>query len=169
MSPPLTSAQAAELLYREAEALDGQRWDDWLALFTEDAVYWVPTWVDEHQPADDPDRQLSLIHYASRAGLEDRVWRIRSGLSVASEVLPRTAHLIGNVRVDDAARAGPDEVIVHSVFTVQRFDLRARASHAFFGRYQHRLRRTAQGWRIAGKTIHLLNDLIPTMLDVYCL
>ena len=35
-------------------------------------------------PTDDPDRELSLIYYRGRANLEDRVWRARSGQSVAS-------------------------------------------------------------------------------------
>jgi 3-phenylpropionate/cinnamic acid dioxygenase small subunit len=165
VSAPLDAQAAAQLLYREADCLDRRRWDEWLSLYAEDAVYRIPTWLDEDTPADDPDRCVSLIHYASRAGLEDRIWRIRSGLSVASAVLPRTAHAVLNVRLGEAAPGG--EVVVHSVFHVDLFEPRARASQAFFGRYEHRLRRVDDRWLIAGKTIVLMNDVIPTMIDVY--
>ena len=75
---------ACDLLYREALFLDTQRWDEWLDLYTSDCEYWVPAWKSAHQVTEDPKREISLIYYASRAGLEDRVWRVRSGRSVAA-------------------------------------------------------------------------------------
>jgi len=45
---------------------------------------------------------------------------------------------------------------------------RSRESHAFFGRTEHELALRGGDWRIAKKKILLLNDYIPTMLDVYC-
>ena len=95
-------------LYQEALHLDAQRWDEWLGLFTEDAVFWLPAWTDEHRLSTSPDHELSLIYCAARAGLEDRVWRVRSGLSVASKPLPRTSHAVTNCVVtpdpDDSER-----------------------------------------------------------------
>jgi hypothetical protein len=74
----LTRAEAEELLYREAALLDEGDWDSWLDLYTEDAVFWMPAWRDEENPTADPDRELSLIYYQGRSGLEDRVHRARS-------------------------------------------------------------------------------------------
>ena len=37
----------ARFLYHEARLLDEKRWDEWLALFTEDAHYWVPLARDQ--------------------------------------------------------------------------------------------------------------------------
>ncbi len=37
-------AEASEVLFLEAYHLDGQRWDEWLELFTEDCEYWMPAW-----------------------------------------------------------------------------------------------------------------------------
>ena len=34
--------EVADFLFQEAELLDSQRWEDWLALFDDDATYWVP-------------------------------------------------------------------------------------------------------------------------------
>ena len=86
-----------EVLALEAAHLDEQRWDDWLALFAPDCEYWVPTWVNEDTLASDHQSQLSQIYYSSRAGLEDRIARIRTGKSPASTPLRRTTHMTSNV------------------------------------------------------------------------
>ena len=67
----LTPSDAAELLYREAHFLDTRLWDDWLGLYTRDAVFWMPSWRNESETTDDPDTELSLIYYAGRANLEE--------------------------------------------------------------------------------------------------
>lgn len=160
----LTRDEAEELLYREALLLDRGEWDDWLALYCEDAVFWVPAWRDETTPVSDPDRELSLIYYQSRRNLEERVWRARSGLSVASAPQPRVAHQVTNVLVE---RADDREAQVSASFSTQLYDVRSARSHAYFGRYEYRLKRDTQGLRIAAKKVLLLNDVIPTVLDFY--
>ena len=160
MADLLSLDEASHILFAEALALDEQRWDDWLALYTDDAVFWVPSWTDEHHLAVDPDRELSLMYYSARVGLADRVMRVRSGLSVASKVLPRTVHALGNVMW---AKNG----VLSSVFQVASYDLKSRSTHVYFGRYEHVLRNVGGQWRIASKKVILMNDLIPTMLDFY--
>lgn len=160
----LTRTEAEDLLFREALLLDTRRWDEWLALYLPDATFHVPAWRDETSQTEDPDRELSLVWYKGRRNLEDRVWRARSGLSLASTPLPRVVHIVSNVVVDDAA-AG----VVASAFAVHLHDPRAERSHAFFGRYRHVLVRHEGAWRIAAKTVHLLNDVIPTVIDFHSL
>ena len=80
----ITRAEAEDLIAREGLMLDRRDWDGWLALFTEDCTYWMPAWRDEETPTEDPQSELSLIWYQGRHNLEDRVWRVKSGLSVAS-------------------------------------------------------------------------------------
>jgi len=140
-------AAGIELVHREARLLDEQRWDDWLALYT------------------DPQAELSHIYYASRAGLEDRIVRIRSGKSAASTPLPRTAHILGSVL---PLESPADRLRLDSTWVSHVFFPRSRESHAFFGRSEHELVLREGDWRIAKKKILLQNDYIPTMLDVYC-
>ncbi|MEI9852442.1 MAG: aromatic-ring-hydroxylating dioxygenase subunit beta [Sphingomonas sp.] len=97
--------EAAAYLYREALLLDRMDFDGWLALYTADCLFWMPAWRDDGTQTDDPERELSLIYYRGRRNLEDRIQRIRSGFSVASVVMPRVAHMVGNVlaeAVDEA-------------------------------------------------------------------
>jgi len=164
MTAMLSRADAEDMLYREAALLDEGGWDDWLALYTEDAVFWMPAWRDEETPTSDPERELSLIYYDGRRGLEDRVLRARSGQSVASRPRPRCLHVIGNVRLIECTGRTAE---IASVFTVFLHDVRANRTHHFFGRYRHTLRHEEGQWRIARKQILLLNDVIPTVVDFF--
>jgi len=164
MTAMLSRADAEDLLYREAALLDEGAWDEWLALYTEDALFWMPAWRDENTPTSDPQSELSLIYYEGRRGLEDRVFRARSGQSVASHPRPRCLHCISNVRLIEPTYSSAD---VASAFTVFLHDVRADRTHHFFGRYRHTLRNEGGVWRIARKHILLLNDTIPTVVDFY--
>jgi 3-phenylpropionate/cinnamic acid dioxygenase small subunit len=93
MSPEQALATGSTLLYRQGRLLDERRWQDWLALFTEDCQYWVPAWVSEQRQTEDPDREVSLIYYDLRSRLADRVWRVESGALVSHE------HCVSNTAV----------------------------------------------------------------------
>jgi benzoate/toluate 1,2-dioxygenase beta subunit len=164
MSGDLSRAAAEEFLYREALLLDRGEWDAWLALYREDAVFWMPAWRNETVPTDDPESELSLIYYQGRRNLEERVWRARSGLSVASAPRPRVVHVVSNVLVE---RATAVEAELTASFAVYSYDARSERTHVFFGRYEYRLRPQDEGWQIAAKKIILLNDVIPTVVDFY--
>lgn len=51
---------------QEAMALDDKDWDAWLALYHEEAEYWVPAWDDHERPTADPQNEVSLIYYPNR-------------------------------------------------------------------------------------------------------
>ncbi len=156
-----------DVLQREGVYLDEQRWDEWLALFQTDCEYWVPAWKSEDAIAGSPQTELSHIYYASRAGLEDRVVRIRSRRSPASTPLPRTTHLLGSVLPLEPPRE--DRMKLRSSWVCHVFFPRENESHAFFGRSEHELALHDRRWLIAKRKTILQNDYIPTMLDVYCL
>jgi len=158
-------AAGIELVHREVRFLDEQRWDEWLALYLEDCEYWMPAWKADGTLTNDPRTELSHIYYASRAGLEDRVVRIRSGKSAASTPMPRTAHIVGSVL---ALESPDDRLRLASTWVCHAYFPRSHETHAFFGRTEHELVVREGDWRIAKKKILLQNDYIPTMLDVYC-
>lgn len=155
-----------DVILREAMVLDEQRWDEWLALYTEDCEYWMPAWKADGTPTTNPQAELSHIYYASRAGLEDRIVRIRSGKSPASTPMPRTAHILGAVL--PLAAPAADRLRIRSSWVSHVYFPRSHESHAFFGHSEHELVLREGDWRIAKKKIVLQNDYIPTMLDIYC-
>lgn len=154
------------LLYREAECVDERRWDEWLALFDPKAEYWIPAWDSEDEYTSDPRNEVSLMYYGDRTGLEDRVFRLRTARSAASTPLPRTCHMVSNVR---AALDADGRCVVKANWVTHLF--RNGNTQCFYGRYEYLLLPQAKDsggdWRIGKKKIIVLNDLIDTVLDIY--
>lgn len=138
-----TKEQAIDVIINESAALDHRQWDEWVNLYTEDATYWMPAWIDEHTLVSNPKREISLIYYGDRSGLEDRVFRIRTELSFATTPLPRTCHMNSNFRVSEND-AG--EIVIHSSWVTHCYSL--KVSRAAFGVQEHRLRKTDDGLKI---------------------
>ena len=162
---PAEAAAAAELVYREALYLDTRRWDDWLALWDERAVFWVPAWKSETEPTAEPESEISLIYITSRAQLAERVQRARSGLSAAAAAPLRTAHALSNLIVEPDPGGGA--VCVRSVAATHVFDPARTRQHSYFARCEHRLVGTDGALRIACKKIVVLNDYLPAAMDFY--
>ncbi|WP_016745569.1 aromatic-ring-hydroxylating dioxygenase subunit beta [Rhizorhabdus wittichii] len=162
-------AIARETIEREAILLEDQNWDEWLELYANDCVYWVPAWRRDGHLTSNPSRELSLIYYSSRAGLEDRIMRIKSGQSPAGQPLPRTTHLVGNIRVDEVLSASSGQLHARASFATHIFSPRDNVSSTCFGTFQITLRSEGGTWRISRKMIALQNDYIATSLDIYCL
>ena len=155
-------SSVCSVLFEEAAALDEQRWDDWLALFTTDIEYWMPAWDSEHEMTQDPTSEISLMYYSDRSGLEDRIWRIKSGMSSASTPLPRTCHLVTNIRVG-AVTDGLLQVKANWQGNAYRHE----KTDSFYGRYEYGLREEQGKLLIARKKIVLMNDVIPSVVDIY--
>jgi 3-phenylpropionate/cinnamic acid dioxygenase small subunit len=140
----------AEFLFHEAHLLDRGYLDEWLALFADDAIYWLPQRDD-----DNPAQHVSLI-YDNRTSLRGRVVRLKSGFAHSQLPPSRTTHFVGNVRVvrDDA-----DEVEVHSTLMV--LEARRREQSVYAGAMEHLLARTGEGLRVRRKVVRLVNGDIP--------
>jgi len=72
---------AVEFLYREARLADEARYADWLALWTDDGVYWVPATTD---PAAGPDTHISHV-YDNRARIDTRIKLLQTGHRYSQE------------------------------------------------------------------------------------
>jgi anthranilate 1,2-dioxygenase (deaminating, decarboxylating) small subunit len=151
-----------QFFYRKAELCDAQAWDEYLDLFDEQSEFHVPQWDGEHVYTTDPKRGLSLIYYANRSGLEDRVFRLRTGKSAASTPLPRTSHQISNVQAASQADGIVEVKVNWATFYVRHGEV-----GSFFGRATYRLRPDGESWKIMRKHVLLLNDRINAVLDFY--
>ena len=154
--------EVAALIAREAMLLDRRRWDEWIDLYTEDAVYWVPAWANEEETTTDPETQLNLIYLRNRGGLEDRVFRIESRDSYASVPLDRTVHLIGNVLVE-SAEGGSVEATANCLVHV--YGKKGAATRGSL--YDFTFRRVDGALRIARKKIVFIDDRLEGPIDIY--
>jgi 3-phenylpropionate/cinnamic acid dioxygenase small subunit len=154
------------LLEDEGVFLDERRWEEWLDLYAHDCEYWVPAWTASGRLAQSPQAEVSHIFYSDRSALWDRIVRFTSGTSPASRPLPRTAHLLSAVHLLDH---GADEMRLRSTWATHVYFPYRRESHTFFGPAEGTLIRHDGRWLIGRKKVVLLNEYIPTMLDIYCL
>lgn len=93
-----------QFLYAEAELLDTHRYDEWLALFTQDCHYWIPS--RHTRPIRERHLELSELDEQGFADddygmLRGRVRRITSGMQWSEEPPSRTRRLLTNVRVEE--------------------------------------------------------------------
>ncbi|PKO86375.1 MAG: benzoate 1,2-dioxygenase small subunit [Betaproteobacteria bacterium HGW-Betaproteobacteria-12] len=149
-------------LYREARYLDDRDWDNWLALYDEKAVFWMPAWDDDGELTDDPQSQVSLIYYARRAGLEDRVFRIRTERSSATIPDTRTSHNLSNIEVLEQA-----DGIVKLRFNWHTMSVRYNHTDHFCGTSFYTLDVSGSSPIIKDKKVVLKTDYIRHVIDVY--
>src|SRR5205823_6815646 len=119
-----------DFLVHEASLLDDGRFDEWLALFTDDACYWVPSEPNQASPHD----TVSLI-YDDRRLLETRVRRLASPRIYSQEPPSRTSRIVANVTVEDIATDG-SAATVRSKF--QLLEYRREHQRMFGGTCFHR-------------------------------
>ncbi|SRR6266403_3161726 len=141
-------SEIEQFLAHEAWLLDHGRFDEWLGLFTADATYWIPLQANQADPL-----TTSSIVYDDRRLLEVRVRQFQHPRAHARVPAPRTVHQVGNMRVVEAdghdVRVGSTLVLV---------EYRRERQRVWAALVEHRLRRTAEGLRIAAKRVDLVNS-----------
>lgn len=141
-------SEIEQFLYREARLLDRGRLDEWLGLFTDDATYWIPLQANQADPF-----ATSSIVYDDRRLLEIRVRQFQHPRAHARVPAPRTVHHIASVQI---LETDGQEVRVGS--TLVLIEYRRERQRVWGALVEHRLRRTADGLRIAAKRVDLVNS-----------
>ena len=149
-------------VYREARLLDDRQWDEWIECYSKNTVFWMPAWDDDDQLTRDPQREISLIYYHSREGLEDRVYRIKTERSGASTPEPRTTHQITNLEVLEQTG---DRVELR--FNWHTLSHRYKQTDGYFGTSFYTLDVSGETPLIEKKVVQLNNDYIHQVIDVY--
>jgi 3-phenylpropionate/cinnamic acid dioxygenase small subunit len=139
-------AECEAFLVHEARLLDEGKFDAWLALFTEDARYWVPS-----EPGQDSPLHTVSLMYDDRRLLETRVRRLASPRIYSQEPRSRTSRIVSNVTIEERDASS---VTLRSKFIMVEF--RRNEQRLFAGTNFHRL-----VWRdepkIALKRVDLVN------------
>ena len=136
-----------QFLYRQSELLDAKQWDNWIELFTEDGIYWMPpdrsykTW--DGQPA---------IFAEDKNLMNVRMGRVQHPDAWSQRPLWETNHVVSNVVVD---QIDGDELHVRSRFHMM--ELRRDDVRHFAGSYQHHLVKTGNGYRIKLQRVDMTN------------
>ena len=139
-----------QFLYREAYLLDHNRLEEWFALFTTDATYWIP--LEANQT--DPLGTCSIIYDDHRL-LDIRVRQASHTWAHARNPLARTCHQVTNVMLLPSEDGTPELRVCSNLVLVE---YRAERQRVFAGLCEHRLRQTDGGLKIAFKRIDLVNS-----------
>jgi benzoate/toluate 1,2-dioxygenase beta subunit len=141
--------EVEQFVYREARLQDEHQYDEWEALWTDDAIYWVPSGADDI----DPTTTMSII-FDNRSRIGTRIKQLHTGKRHAQNPVSRLRHLISNVELLGALE---DEVFVGANFLV--YESRERGVTMWAGRTEWTLRRDDGGdLKMARKKVMLVNN-----------
>jgi 3-phenylpropionate/cinnamic acid dioxygenase small subunit len=144
-----------EFIYREARLADEARYAEWLALWTDDGVYWVPATTD---PDADPDKHISHI-YDNRGRIETRIKMLQTGYRYSQEPASLMRRLVSNI---EATSADNGELVAESNFALAELAIQAkRELHWWVGRTTYRLRRVDGELKMCRKKVVLVNAAEP--------
>ncbi|MFJ9562853.1 aromatic-ring-hydroxylating dioxygenase subunit beta [Streptomyces fuscichromogenes] len=146
-----------QFLYREARYADEHDYDAWEALWTDDAVYWVPA----GGPGTDPAHEMSVIH-DNRSRISTRLKQLRTGKRYAQAPPSNLRRIVSNVEVLETEGADGD-ITVGANFVL--LESRERGTELWAGRTTYRLRPVGDEIRLAYKKVVLVNsaEALPTL------
>jgi benzoate/toluate 1,2-dioxygenase beta subunit len=160
----ITYEEVRDFIYSESRALDDKDWDVWLEHYDKEAEFWVPSWDDDGELVTDPHSEISLMYYARRDGLEDRVFRIKTERSSASSLPePRTQHMVSNIELINSS--ANDAEVRYSWLTNS---YRYKTTDTYYGTAFLTLLRDGDGaLKIKRKKVVIKNDCIHHVVDIY--
>jgi biphenyl 2,3-dioxygenase subunit beta len=151
--------EVEQFLYDEAALLDAHRYEDWLALFADDATYFMPirrTRLRKELDKEFTQRDEMAFFNDTKAHLAQRVAKLLTGRSWAEDPPSRTRRLVTNVRVTDDDGT---ELAVESNFLLYRTRLDSQEDK-WIGSRQDVLRRHEGSFLLAARTILLEETVV---------
>jgi 3-phenylpropionate/cinnamic acid dioxygenase small subunit len=152
---------------REAWLLDERKFRDWLELFTDDVLYFMPR--RKNVPRREVHREVTelgdlAILEEDKRYLTMRVARLDTGMAWAEDPPSRTRHVVGNLEAEPQENG---EVKARTAFLVYRSHL--ETDHQLLSGYREDvLRRVDGSWKVARRTIVLdANVLLDKNLSVF--
>ena len=172
-SPVMLTQQQAlwlelmQFYIREAWLLDERKYEEWLDLFTDDVLYFMPR--RKNVPRRELHRELTplgdlAILEEDKRYLEMRVARLDTGMAWAEDPPSRTRHLIGNL---EATALENGQAEARTAFLLYRSHLETD-SQLLSGCREDVLRKVNGAWQVKKRTIVLdANVLLVKNLSVF--
>lgn len=149
-----------QFLYKEARLADENDYDGWEALWTDDAIYWVP--VDGE--GDHPRTTVSII-FDNRSRISTRMKQVKTGKRYAQAPPSNLRRIIGNVELLGGRTNATGEVDLEIGANFMVLESRDRGNTLWGGRTTYRLRRVDGQIRLAYKKVVLVDNeqAVPTL------
>lgn len=149
MDNPTTEKQCTKLIIKECRLLDEYRFDEFLSLYTDKSLYWIPITPG----GGDPRTEVSHA-FDDRRRLEDRIYRLRTGYAYSQLPMSRTRRLVGNFELG----YGESQDIVFARCNFTLAELRVGELRQYSGWYGYKLQKVEEQWKIAVKMVNLINS-----------
>ena len=147
----ISERQLIDFVVREARLLDEKRYEEWNALFLDDAIYWVPLTPGQPEGLE----HTSHLH-EDKLLRELRIERLKSPRAFSQQPPTRSLHLLQTPTVERADPAAND-YLVRTVFHYT--ESQGDEMNFFVGTCWHRLTLDADGaLRIRQKRVDLINS-----------
>jgi 3-phenylpropionate/cinnamic acid dioxygenase small subunit len=161
-----TKREIEEFLYDEANLLDERHFREWLDTLADDLRYFMPMESNvkfgEHGARELTRREKDMSWFnEGKWSLGKRAEQILTGVHWAEEPLSRVCRLVTNVQLKtiESNAAGEMEVDVSSRFLI--YQNRCEYEQSFFvGDRFDRVRKTADGWKLAGREIRIHQNVL---------
>jgi 3-phenylpropionate/cinnamic acid dioxygenase small subunit len=140
--------EVEQFLYRQADCLDSKRWQEWIDLFAEDGVYWMPA-----DPAHQHWDGVPSIFAEDKNLMTVRMKRVLHPDAWSQRPLWGTNHVVSNVMIQDGK--GDRDLVVRSRFHMM--ELRRDDTRHFAGSYTHHLQKINDGYRIKLQRVDMTN------------
>ena len=144
-----TPQQLIDFVVREARLLDAKRYEEWNALFTDDAYYWVPLVPNQ----EDGVNHTSHL-YEDKLLRELRIERLKSARAFSQQPPSRCHHLLQTPTVEEAD-AATNRYVVRSEFHYT--EAQGDELNFFVGTCWHHLTVQDGALRMTLKRVDLLN------------
>ena len=144
-----TQREVERFLYFQAEVLDERRWEDWLDLFADDGVYWMPASQDQESAEGQPN-----IFFEDHYLMDMRIRRIEHPYAHSQVAGHRTSHVVSNVIIQKQDQKN-NHIEVTSRFHMVEY--RLDQQRYFGGKYTHKLLETEAGYKIEQQRVDLAN------------
>jgi len=148
--------EVEQFLFKEAMYLDQARYDEWLDLFTEEGLYWVPAVPDQ----EDPYNHVSL-YFEDKILRRMRVRRLRHDQAFSMQSPVRASRILGNVLLEDYDE---DSGACRVRSTFHMLELQFGEQQTLGGSYTHELIPSGDSYKIKLKRVDLINCDAP--LDI---
>jgi benzoate/toluate 1,2-dioxygenase beta subunit len=152
--------EVEQFLFREARLADENDYDGWEALWTDDAIYWVP--VDGE--GDHPRTSVSII-YDNRSRISTRMRQVKTGKRYAQAPPSNLRRIIGNIELVGGRENVDGAIDLEVAANFLALESRPRGTHLWGGRTTYRVRRVDGEIRLAYKKVVLVDNeqAVPTL------
>jgi len=140
-----------QFLFLEARLQDTHAYDEWEALWADDATYWVPA----NGSDTDPERQMSII-YDNRSRIGVRIDQLKTGRRHTQTPRSELARSISNIEI--VSQEG-DEIEVRANAFIFEDNLRGETLWA--ARNEYCLRIAGDDFKLVRKKVGLVNNHKP--------